>query len=591
MSTDERNVRTVAVLGGSYGGYRAAQVLAAGLPSGWRVVLVDRNSHFNHVYNLPRYAVLSGHEHKAFIPYDNLFNNPSFSSPSLRGHKRIHATITALHPHHITYIPHQLTSTPDSPPPLQKAEHKNQEQSLHFDYAIYALGSHLPSPIDLWGFRGANLKSFSSTPDSAHLNSGEVHDEGDPQKQQPDGDARPPISRPIDCVANSEPCKNPLHPYTGTKLEGVSWLRSRQRKVEEAINVVVVGGGALGIQFASDLAAIHPRKRVTLLHSRSRLLPKFDKALGDEVLQGLQELGVHVILGERLDMSSLKDGGGSENGTGGTRSARTMKGRELKADLLLLCTGQTPNISLLHSMDPGTINPESGMVRVARSMQVLSVAEKADDDIDCGGNGPGAEVQPSSTPSSPRTLCGTVPPSPVETLFELDSLATLSSDCSAKPEFTVESETESSREPRLRIYPHLFAIGDAADAFGAIKAGHTAYRQGEVAAKNVVRLVKRHEAAVAITEGLLRGLVIGEGAEKVREVGGERAEEEVEKNLELEEYTPGPAMIKVSLGLTKSAYEVAGVVGTKDDGTEDLGAAMMWGSCGYRDVDEEGMWR
>ncbi|KAF8839199.1 FAD/NAD(P)-binding domain-containing protein [Paxillus ammoniavirescens] len=591
MSTDELNVRTVAVLGGSYGGYRAAQVLAAGLPNGWRVVLVDRNSHFNHVYNLPRYAVLPGHEHKAFIPYDNLFNNPSFSSPSLRGHTRIHATITTLHPHHITYIPHQLTSTPDSPPPLQKAEDKDQEQSLHFDYAIYALGSHLPSPIDLWGFRDANLKSFSSTPDSAHLNFGEVHDEGDPKNYQPDGDARPPISRPIDCATHSEPCKNPLHRYTGTKLEGVSLLRSRQRKIEEARNVVVVGGGALGIQFASDLAAIHPRKRVTLLHSRSRLLPKFDEALGDEVLQGLQELGVHVILGERLDMSSLKDGGGTGTGTGGTRSARTMKGRELKADLLLLCTGQTPNTSLLHSMDPGTINPESGMVRVARSMQVLSVAEKADDDTDCGGSGPKAEGQLSPMPSSPRTLCGTVPPSPVETLVEFGSLATLSSECPAKPEFMVESETESSHEPRLRIYPQLFAIGDAADAFGAIKAGHTAYYQGEVAARNIVRLIKREDAAVAITEGLLRGLVIGEGAEKAREVGGERNEEEVEEDLELEEYTPGPPMIRVSLGLTKSAYEVAGVVGTKDDGTEDLGAAMMWSSYGYRDVDEEGMWR
>ncbi|KIK99529.1 hypothetical protein PAXRUDRAFT_131941, partial [Paxillus rubicundulus Ve08.2h10] len=453
-------------------GYRAAQVLAAGLPSGWRVVLVDRNSHFNHVYNLPRYAVLPGHEHKAFIPYDNLFNNPSFSSPSLPGHKRIHATITALHPHHITYIEHQVTPTSDSPSPLQRAEDKNQEQMLHFDYAIYALGSHLPAPIDLWGSRN----------------------------HQPDGDVGPPISRSIDCATHSEPRKNSLRPYTGTKLEGVSWLRSRQRKVEEARNVVVVGGGALGIQFASDLAAIHPRKCVTLLHSRSRLLPKFDEALGNEVLQGLQELGVHVILGERLDMSSLKDDGG----TGGARAAKTMKGRELNADLLLFCTGQTPNTSLLHSMDPGTINPESGMVRVSRSMQV--------------------EAQPSPTPSSPRTLYGTVPPSP----------------------------------PRLRIYPQFFAIGDVADAFGAIKAGHTAYYQGQVAARNVVRLVKRHEAA---------------------------------ENLELEEYTPGPPMIRVSLGLTKSAYEVAGVVGTKDDGTEDLGAEMIWGTYGYRDVDEEGMWR
>ncbi|EEB87639.1 hypothetical protein MPER_14950, partial [Moniliophthora perniciosa FA553] len=40
-------LKTVAVLGASYGGNRAAQILAAGLPEGWRIVLVDRNTHFN----------------------------------------------------------------------------------------------------------------------------------------------------------------------------------------------------------------------------------------------------------------------------------------------------------------------------------------------------------------------------------------------------------------------------------------------------------------------------------------------------------------------------------------------------------------
>ena len=73
---------TVAVLGASYGGARAACLLAQSLPDGWRVVLVDRNSHMNHLYVLPRYAVLPGHEHKAFIPYHNVFNPPpAFDAP------------------------------------------------------------------------------------------------------------------------------------------------------------------------------------------------------------------------------------------------------------------------------------------------------------------------------------------------------------------------------------------------------------------------------------------------------------------------------------------------------------------------------
>ena len=43
----------------------------------------------------------------------------------------------------------------------------------------------------------------------------------------------------------------------------------------------------------------------------------------------------------------------------------------------------------------------------------------------------------------------------------------------------VEEEEEiPNDDAHLTVpYPHIFAIGDAADAYGAIKAGHTAYYQ------------------------------------------------------------------------------------------------------------------
>jgi apoptosis-inducing factor 2 len=33
---------------------------------------VEKNSHFNYLFNFPRYSVLEGHEHKAFVPYAGL---------------------------------------------------------------------------------------------------------------------------------------------------------------------------------------------------------------------------------------------------------------------------------------------------------------------------------------------------------------------------------------------------------------------------------------------------------------------------------------------------------------------------------------
>ncbi|KAI6131118.1 hypothetical protein EDD16DRAFT_1469828 [Pisolithus croceorrhizus] len=454
-------VHTVAVLGASYGGFRAAQLLATSLPNGWRVVLVERNSHLNNVYNFARYAVLPGHEHKAFIPYDYAFGN---SINTDTPHIRIHGTVTSLHPNHITYIPHSFSSSSSSEP-------APEPQTLHFDYLIYALGSHLPSPIDLWEHTRERAQ---------HLDKGRYHDKTT---------------------------------GTGTKSHGMAWLRERQARIEAAQSVLIVGGGALGIQFASDIAAIHPlKKRVTLLHSRTQLLPRFEPALGDEVLTALQDLGVQVVLGERLDLDSLgppQYDGTDENRTGTVFHVQTLSGWEINAEVVLLCTGQTPNTALMRDMDSRAVG-KGGLIRVTRKMQVLVEDE--------------------------------------------------------------HNRTSSSQAKRT-IYPHIFAVGDAADAFGALQAGHTAYYQAEVAARNVVRLVKRQARRC--------------GSLSWSEGDGE----ETEGEEELEEYTPGLPMIKVSLGLTRSAYEIGGVVGTKDDGVPDLNAAAMWGACGLKEVDEEGMWR
>ena len=86
-----------------------------------------------------------------------------------------------------------------------------------------------------------------------------------------------------------------------------------------------------------------------------------------------------------------------------------------------------------------------------------------------------------------------------------------------------DEESFSTTEPEESTpYPHIFAIGDAADAFGSIKAGHCAYFQGEVAARNVLKLAERDEA-------LERG-------------------EELPEAVDLEHYQPHPPAIKVSLG-------------------------------------------
>lgn len=56
----------------------------------------------------------------------------------------------------------------------------------------------------------------------------------------------------------------------------------------------------------------------------------------------------------------------------------------------------------------------------------------------------------------------------------------------------VRSNGQVAVRPTLQLtsHPNVFVIGDAADAFGAINAGHTAWDQATVAGQNILALIK-----------------------------------------------------------------------------------------------------
>lgn len=64
--------KNVVIVGGSFAGILLARQLCELLPSGYRVILVEKNSHFHYPFVFPRFSVVKGHEPKAFIPYDEI---------------------------------------------------------------------------------------------------------------------------------------------------------------------------------------------------------------------------------------------------------------------------------------------------------------------------------------------------------------------------------------------------------------------------------------------------------------------------------------------------------------------------------------
>ncbi|EJC99420.1 FAD/NAD-binding domain-containing protein [Fomitiporia mediterranea MF3/22] len=522
-------MQNVIVLGGSYAGARVAHLLGQGLGNKFRVIMIDRNSHANRtdLYVFPRLAVLPGHEHKAFIPYKGIYHPVTAANPvpPPTHHLILQARIIGFTQHDVTIdrmFPNLGIHSPVIP----------------YKYAVYALGNRLPAPIDLWfedeDAVGAQLK---------------VDKRGETQ------------------AAGG----NERKPYGGSKQEGTQWLRRCQERIRDAGSILCVGGGALGIQFATDIKSLYPAKHVALLHSRHRLLPRFDYDLHCEVLKTLEDLRIDLVLGERLDLASTRPEAVKVNEQG-QRVVRTVKGREVAADLLLLCTGQIPNTGFLAAMSPQSVDPVTKLAYVLPTMQlgIIPPASESDEFLES---------------SKGTSLVSELDLSQLRIDEESESAVVADEGLVGEAQVEEVEEVVLEQLPETP-YPHIFVIGDAADAFGAIKAGHTAYWQAEVAARNIIRLARREET---------------EAEDKVNDGSEPRAAEEeyedeasvgMTESLELESYNPGPPAIKVSLGIGQtSAYQINGVIGRKDTTeADDLDAPLAWAFFGMQDMKPEDLY-
>lgn len=158
-------------------------------------------------------------------------------------HKRrefIHASVVKLDRHSVTFTrpgPRRLPAEKGTAVTGPSGHFEGPEETLQFDYCLYALGAALPDPTNPWS-------------EHPNMPEGVVHDH-------------------VECGL-------------GSKKWGVRWMEQRAERLKAAPRIVVVGGGALGIQFAADLKDVYPDKEVTLLHSRHRMMPLYPQALHDE---------------------------------------------------------------------------------------------------------------------------------------------------------------------------------------------------------------------------------------------------------------------------------------------------------------------
>ncbi|KAI1124876.1 hypothetical protein F5Y10DRAFT_268616 [Nemania abortiva] len=154
------------------------------------------------------------------------------------------------------------------------------------------------------------------------------------------------------------------------KRHGMELMQGLQQKIKVASTVVVVGGGAAGVEVATDAQNLYPDKKVILVHSREAVMNRFGQGLQKAALEGLHSLGVEVILQDRLIPDATEPG-----------MVLLRSGRKIQCDLVVDCTGQQPSSGIMSELSPMSISP-SGHLRVKPSLQLAD--EKLPNVYACG---------------------------------------------------------------------------------------------------------------------------------------------------------------------------------------------------------------
>ncbi|KAI5479230.1 hypothetical protein MNV49_003924 [Pseudohyphozyma bogoriensis] len=141
-------------------------------------------------------------------------------------------------------------------------------------------------------------------------------------------------------------------------------LAAFQKNVAVSSSILVVGGGATGIEFAGEVAAQYPGKKVVLAHTGTGLFTDgFKPKLGQSMESQLKAVGVELQPNSRVNTK------GERSGPVRRQFFELGNGHSVEADFIYLAYGCVPNSSLLHAYSPSTIN-KRGFIKVQPSLQV-----------------------------------------------------------------------------------------------------------------------------------------------------------------------------------------------------------------------------
>ncbi|KAF9424679.1 Apoptosis-inducing factor 2 [Podila epigama] len=209
--------------------------------------------------------------------------------------------------------------------------------------------------------------------------------------------------------------------------EGVALMNKVRHDLENSQNIVIVGGGACGVEFAGETKYAYPNKNVTLIHNKPALVdyPRYPDDFKARVREYLEKHGVEVILNESVEIEGLSRDNPCQ------RASRTISlkntNRTIKSDMQFFSIGIQVDPSLIHTL------------------------------------------------KSAKTKDGSTDSFSISSLIDAKTKA-----IHVRPTLQLDHDD----------FPNIFAIGDISNA-DPVPTGMAAISEGETAARNIVTLLRK----------------------------------------------------------------------------------------------------
>ncbi|WVQ85449.1 hypothetical protein IAT38_007614 [Cryptococcus sp. DSM 104549] len=187
-----------------------------------------------------------------------------------------------------------------------------------------------------------------------------------------------------------------------TEQQYLECLRENQRELKAAKDVVIIGGGAVGIEFAGEIRDIAPDSNITIVHPDVGLLhptpkptqetlshpapsyssPPVDPRLSAAFADICAKMNISIIYEDRVIIpqpgEEVPQGGW--DGTcgkslGEKRQVRLKSGEVLDADYVILGAGTKPNSGMVEKADKGAL--DGRLIRVDEYFKIVSTSESS----------------------------------------------------------------------------------------------------------------------------------------------------------------------------------------------------------------------